>query len=140
MYVAELLAEKGTDVISTDESDTVRDAARLLRKAPVGITVVRAADGTLAGVVSERDIVKAMVRHGKRAVGMSVSEVMTRDVVSCKMTDTMQTIAIQMTRRGIRHMPVLDRDQILGVVSIRDIAALPDEAISATRPLQTAAA
>jgi CBS domain-containing protein len=140
MYVAELLAEKGTDVISTNMNETVRDAARLLRKMPVGITVVRAADGALAGVVSERDIVKAMVQHGKSAIGMPVSDVMTRDVMTCKMTDTMQTVAIQMTRHGIRHMPVLDHDQILGVVSIRDIAALPDDELSATRSIQSAAA
>ena len=140
MYVAELLAEKGTDVISTNADESVQAAARLLRKTPVGIAVVRATDGTLAGVVSERDIVRSMATHGKSAVGMSVSDVMTRVVMTCKMTDTMQTIALQMTRHGIRHMPVLDHDQILGVVSIRDIAALPDEAISATRSIQSAAA
>ena len=122
-YVADRLVEKGSDVIATSPSQTVEGLARLLDEHGIGFAVVaRAGVGGILGVVSERDIVRALAAHGGRASAMLVEDIMTAAVVAARLDDTIEQAGETMVGHGFRHMLVLDNDRPAGVISIRDIA------------------
>lgn len=121
MHVAVILKHKGTDVITTTPERTIADTARLLDQHKIGAVVVLDGDGAVAGVLSERDIVRAIARHGDRALSMPVDDLMTRDVVSCTPEDTVQDIMALMTLRRIRHLPVVRDGRLDGIISIGDV-------------------
>jgi CBS domain-containing protein len=121
-YVADILVEKGSDVIATSPSQTVEGLARQLDEHGIGFVVVRAAVGGILGVVSERDIVRALAAHAERASAMRVEEIMTAAVVSVRLDDTIEQAGETMVRHGFRHVLVVDNERPAGVISIRDIA------------------
>ncbi|MFQ5784783.1 MAG: CBS domain-containing protein [Alphaproteobacteria bacterium] len=121
MHVSDILGEKGTDVITTGPDETVGATARLLNVKRIGVVMVCDAAGKLSGVISERDIIRAVSVHGERALDMRVREVMTADVVTCKPDDTISDVMKVMTVGRFRHLPVMEDGEIKGVVSIGDV-------------------
>lgn len=121
MKVAEILKEKGRDVITVRPSETVATLSHRLRLARIGAMVVLGEDGKLAGIVSERDIVHAIAEHGAHALELTVDDLMTRRVITCTPEDSVTRIARLMTENRIRHLPVVDGDEIAGVVSVGDV-------------------
>ncbi|HUC62955.1 MAG TPA: CBS domain-containing protein [Alphaproteobacteria bacterium] len=121
MHVAQILKGKGSTVYSVTPETSVADAIRTLSKRRVGALLALRADGNVAGIVSERDIVHGLAEHGARLLEMRVAELMTRNVVSCAPEDTVEEIMRQMTNRRIRHLPVTDRGALAGMVSIGDV-------------------
>jgi CBS domain-containing protein len=97
------------------------EAARVLTKLRIGALVVRAEGGTLAGILSERDIVRAVAEEGAAALGLTVATCMTTDVAVCEENDTIEEIMETMTRCRFRHMPVVDGGSIAGIISIGDV-------------------
>jgi len=89
----------------------------------IGAVIVRDEHGTICGIVSERDIARAMHKHSHAVLDWPVSAIMTRSVVGCAPYDSVDEVAETMTERRIRHMPVIDADHLVGIVSIGDVVA-----------------
>ncbi|MDO8878721.1 MAG: CBS domain-containing protein [Pseudolabrys sp.] len=121
MNVKTILAAKGGDIISIEPSADLAAAARLLSTHRIGSVIIRGAGGRLAGILSERDIVRAMAEHGVDAFSVSVGQVMTRNVMTCGENDTIADIMERMTSGKFRHMPVLRDGELIGLVSIGDV-------------------
>ena len=120
MRVREILAAKGSEVVTVDPGASLREQAGVLAARRIGAAVVR--DGErLAGIISERDIVRAVAREGEAALALTVEKVMVRRVVTCGADDTIDSLMTTMTEERIRHVPVLERGRMIGIVSIGDV-------------------
>lgn len=121
MNIDQILNDKGREVISVKADSSLAEAARTLDEKRIGAVVALGEGGTIAGVLSERDIVRQVARNGETALKMLVGDAMTREVItidaSMKLEDAMQL----MTDRRIRHLPVFRQDRLVGVVSIGDL-------------------
>jgi CBS domain-containing protein len=120
VLVAQILKNKGSQVYTCAPSDSVASVAVLLHERRVGAVVVKDAD-RVVGILSERDIVGALVRKGAGALDEAVSLYMTADVVFARPQDTVDELMERMTDRRIRHLPVCDEDRLIGIVSIGDV-------------------
>lgn len=122
MSLKSILAAKGDEVVSIDFTDDLAAAAKLLTKHRIGALVVLGVDGRLAGILSERDIVRAMAESGSStALQLLVAQVMTRNVSTCDVNDSISSVMDRMTKGRFRHMPVLDKDRLAGMISIGDV-------------------
>ncbi|NVO17535.1 MAG: CBS domain-containing protein [Rhodoplanes sp.] len=121
MTVKTILVRKGNAVVTIDPTATVTAAAKLLGEHGIGAVVVTSADGHTIGIISERDIVKALAARGGAGLDAPVSEIMTRKVVTCTQQDTIGELMKQMTEGHFRHVPVIEQDRLVGIVSIGDV-------------------
>jgi CBS domain-containing protein len=122
MNVQGILGSKGAATITIGSAASLADAAQTMRDAGVGALVVSDDGRHLVGIVSERDVVRALANHGATVLGRPVSSAMTTDVVTCAPSDSVETLMRSMTDRRVRHLPVLDGDGVLGgVISIGDV-------------------
>jgi CBS domain-containing protein len=121
MQVRHILQQKGRDIVAISPTATVADAAQLLAKKRIGALLVK--DGaSLAGILSERDLVRAIAAEGAEALNRKVAAYMTKSVATCRETDTVEDLMEMMTRGRFRHVPVRDDEQSLcGVISIGDV-------------------
>ena len=113
MNVQSILGNKGRAVATVTGTATLADVAAQLRDLGIGAHIV--------GIVSERDVVRALAAHGAGALGRAVSSVMSTDVVTCVADDAVDSLMASMTDRRIRHLPVVDGDRLDGIISIGDI-------------------
>jgi CBS domain-containing protein len=121
MNVKAILAAKGGDVVTIEPSADLAAAAKLLHKHRIGAVLIKGAGGRISGILSERDIVRVLAEHGPDALTHQVGQVMTRNVETCGEDDTISSIMETMTTRKFRHMPVVAKGQLVGVVSIGDV-------------------
>ena len=121
MNVKTILATKGDTIISIKPDADLAAATQLLSKHRIGAVVIRGAGGRLAGILSERDIVRSLAEHGVEGLKVQVSQVMTRNVATCGEDDTIASIMEQMTAGKFRHMPVVSKGELVGLVSIGDV-------------------
>ena len=121
MNVKTILATKGGTIISIEPTATLAAAAKLLATHRIGAVVILGAGGRLAGILSERDIVRALAQHGAAALDVPVGQVMTRTVTTCGEVDSVASVMERMTAGKFRHMPVVEKDQLVGLVSIGDV-------------------
>jgi CBS domain-containing protein len=122
MQVGHILYGKGRDIVAIAEGASIADAARLLTDRRIGALVVTDGDGRLTGIISERDLVRAIAAVGAGALTQSVADHMTPEPETCVETDTVESVMETMTRGRFRHVPVLDDGLILcGMVSIGDV-------------------
>ena len=121
MSLKSILAAKGSEVVSIDSVADLAAAAQLLTKRRIGALVVLDAGGRLVGIVSERDIVRAMAESGSAVLQLPVAQVMTRNVSTCDVNDSISSVMDRMTKGKFRHMPVLDNDRLAGMISIGDV-------------------
>ena len=131
MIIAKILEQKQlrTEVVSVTPDDTVLAAARTLTQHRIGAALVRDAAGEVLGIISERDIVRGMAGHGQGTTTLKVSEFMTSDLVTVTPETPVTHALALMTRRRIRHLPVLEGGKLRGLVSIGDLVkARIDEA------------
>lgn len=120
MTVARILSGKGSNVIAVSPSDKVQKAAEILAEHKIGAILVL--DGeAIAGVLSERDIVRAIGTKGAGALTGPVSELMTEKVITCTSEDSIASVMGTMTDKRIRHVPVVEKGKLLGIVSIGDL-------------------
>jgi CBS domain-containing protein len=118
----DLLASKGGEVIAVHPTDTVLRAASLMNERNIGGVVVLE-DGQLAGIFTERDVLRRVVALGLDAATTRVADVMTSPVVTCQAEMSVDECSALMTSRKIRHLPVRDPTGLIGMVSIRDLLA-----------------
>jgi len=123
MNVKEILAAKkqGGDTIGIEPTANLAAAAKLLVANRIGALVIRGAGGRLSGILSERDIVRALSEQGAAALDSPVGQIMTRDVETCGEDDSVASIMERMTAGKFRHMPVLRNGKLAGLVSIGDV-------------------
>lgn len=126
MKISDILRHKhGAEVVTIALTDTVTTLLAALAEHNIGALVATdsAADGTVVGIVSERDVVRRIAADGAAVLDRQVSEIMTTSVVSCTSDDSVDTIAETMTERRIRHMPVIDNGTLTGIISIGDVVS-----------------
>ena len=121
MKVAEILKQKGQDVISVRPTETIETLAHRLRLARIGAMVVLGEGGALDGIISERDIVHGIAEHGASCLALTVADLMTRRVITCTPDDSVTRISRLMTENRIRHLPVVNGSGLVGVVSVGDV-------------------
>jgi CBS domain-containing protein len=121
MTVAHILAEKGRDVFTTQPHRTLREVVELLASKGVGAVVVSDAAQSVLGILSERDIVRVIARHGAAALDDPVSRHMTPRVVTATSNDTIEHLMQTMTEGRFRHLPVVEQGRLVGIVSIGDV-------------------
>jgi CBS domain-containing protein len=122
MQVRHILMEKGREIVSIPGDATLSEASRLLARKRIGAVIVRGARGELAGILSERDVVRAVAEESVGALARPVHAYMTREVATCGESDSIDELMEMMTRGRFRHVPVVDeREQLLGIVSIGDV-------------------
>lgn len=121
MNVQQLLCDKGSDVITIAPGQSLGDASRLLSARRIGAVIVTGEDGGVRGILSERDIVRAIATDGAAALEHSVSRHMTTSVVTCMRDTTLDELMDRMTHGKFRHVPVVEHGRIVGVVSIGDV-------------------
>jgi CBS domain-containing protein len=121
MTVSTILTGKGREVVSVEPSASLADAVRLLAGKRIGAAIILGADRRIAGIISERDIVRVLAERGAGALDEQVSQTMTRKVETCNESETVSSLMERMTSGKFRHMPVVDRGRVIGIVSIGDI-------------------
>jgi CBS domain-containing protein len=121
MRIADLLRTKGTAVATVTPETTVTTLLAGLAENNVGAMVVVAPDGSIAGIVSERDVVRRLNDHGPALLDGPVSDIMTKLVASCGPDDSIDQLSVLMTERRIRHVPVLVDGRLAGIISIGDV-------------------
>jgi CBS domain-containing protein len=121
MTVKAILSRKGRDVLTIAPTAQLSEAVKLLAEKRIGAVIVTGADNRVAGILSERDIVRALGERGAGALGENVAAVMTRKVTTCTEADTITVIMEYMTTGKFRHMPVVDQGRLAGVISIGDV-------------------
>lgn len=122
MIISDILRYKGTDVVTTAPTDTVKALLATLADRNIGALLV-VTDGDVVGIVSERDVVRRLAAQGADVLNRTVGDIMTREVVACTSGDSLDSIAETMTQRRVRHMPVVDDGALSGIVSIGDVVS-----------------
>jgi CBS domain-containing protein len=121
MTVKTILSTKGSEVITIAPTATLEEAIAVLARNRIGAVVVLGPEQRVIGILSERDIVRALSEHGASALKQPLAQTMTRIVVTCGESDTISDIMERMTRGRFRHVPVLEEDRLVGIISIGDV-------------------
>jgi CBS domain-containing protein len=121
MTVKAVLSGKGNNVTTIEPTATLAAAIKVLAERRIGALVVTGAEARVIGIISERDIVRVMAKHGAAGLEHPVAETMTRNVVTCSERDTIPDLMERMTQGKFRHIPVVEQDRLVGIVSIGDI-------------------
>ena len=121
MTVSEILHRKGRHVTTVRSIDTVEAAIGKLHAERIGALVVLDRWGKLVGMFSERDVIHALAQHGAAALGFEVHELMTPDVTTCMPEDRVDGVMGVMTAHRVRHLPVMEKGQLVGLVSMGDL-------------------
>jgi CBS domain-containing protein len=121
MQVRNILQDKGREVVSIASDATLSEAARLLARRRIGAVLVMGKDGALAGILSERDVVRAVADESIAALAQPVDQFMSRNLTTCTEDDTVDELMELMTNRRFRHVPVLCDGNLVGIVSIGDV-------------------
>jgi CBS domain-containing protein len=121
MKVSHLLEAKGREVSTISQERSIADAVALLKERGIGALVVTGATPPLIGMLSERDVVRALATSGVGALEQSVADLMSRDVATCTEATDLNALMTTMTERRIRHVPVVDDGRLVGLVSIGDV-------------------
>jgi CBS domain-containing protein len=121
MNVASILKSKGRAVSTVRPNATLLDITKKLAPKKIGAVIVVGDNGHVDGIISERDVIRALSDHGAQALSLTVSEVMTRTVVACQETSELDELMEMMTKGRFRHLPVIEDDALVGIISIGDV-------------------
>jgi CBS domain-containing protein len=121
MLIAQILAGKSPDVVTTRPDATIAEVAKLLKAKRIGAVVVTDVDGGLCGIISERDLARGLADHGADLLTLRVGDLMTREVSTCSPDDGIDQLMQQMTEGRFRHLPVVADGRMIGIISIGDV-------------------
>ena len=121
MLISEVLQRKGNAVSTVAPTATITEVLEALAQHSVGALVVSTDGKNVDGIISERDVVRTIAADGRDAVDRTAAEVMTREVVTCSKSATIEQLMTEMTERRFRHVPVTEDGQLVGIVSIGDV-------------------
>ena len=129
MTVKAILSRKGSDVATIAPTASLSEAVKVLAERRIGALVVTGADHRVAGILSERDIVRVLAARGPDALQDNVAAVMTRKVSTCTEDETVAVIMERMTEGKFRHLPVVEQGRLAGIISTGDVVKLRVEEI-----------
>jgi len=121
MIVKSILSAKGGEVISIEPTATLDTAVKTLAEHKIGALLVLGPDRRVIGILSERDIVRVLAERGASVLSQPLAQVMTRKVITCSQSDSVGVLMERMTTGKFRHLPVIEDEQVIGVVSIGDV-------------------
>ncbi|MGI9412104.1 MAG: CBS domain-containing protein [Hyphomicrobiales bacterium] len=121
MNVAGILRDKGEDIVTMNPDESLRETVQTLASQNIGAVVVTDDRDRVCGIISERDIVRAIAENGDRALEAAVKSFMTKNVVTCSKQDTVAELMTRMTEGRFRHLPVLEGERLVGIISIGDV-------------------
>jgi CBS domain-containing protein len=121
MTVSIILAGKAREVFTIEPNASLAAAVRLLAEKRVGVALILGVDRRIAGILSERDIIRALAERGAGVLDEPVSQFMTRKVSTCNESETVSNVMERMTSGKFRHVPVVDQGRLVGIVSIGDV-------------------
>ena len=121
MFVSDILAQKGGLVFTVTPGTSIAQLSQQLSTRRIGSVLVLDGEGSVAGIVSERDLVRALASHGAKAMELEARQVMTREVITCDPDDSIDRVMQTMTQGRFRHLPVVRHGELLGLVSIGDV-------------------
>jgi CBS domain-containing protein len=121
MIVKSILSVKGGEVISIEPTATLDTAVKTLAEHKIGALLVLGPDRRVIGILSERDIVRVLAERGASVLSQPLAQVMTRKVITCSQSDSVGVLMERMTTGKFRHLPVIEDEQVIGVVSIGDV-------------------
>lgn len=121
MNIGQILKTKPHGVSTARPDDTLQEIATRLAQRKIGAMIIVGESGRVSGIISERDIIRLIAEHGAKALTMRASEGMTREVVSCSRSSTLDEIMTAMTVGRFRHLPVIEDGSLVGIVSIGDV-------------------
>lgn len=121
MQVWQILGAKGAQVVTIGPEATIADAVASLKRKGIGALVVTDDAGGVIGILSERDVVRGLARHGSGVLDRRVGDLMSREVVTCGLESRVEELMRDMTMRRIRHLPVVEDGRLVGIVSIGDV-------------------
>lgn len=124
MNVAAILRNKGGEVVTARAETSIPDIAALLRNAGIGAVVISSDRIRVEGILSERDIVRALAAQGEEALRLTAGDLMTREVKTCSPSDRIAEVMARMTAGRFRHLPVMDDGAMIGIVSIGDVVRM----------------
>ncbi len=133
MTVARILADKGREVFTTQPHRTMREVIELLAAKGVGAVVVSDASQRVLGILSERDVVRVLGKHGASALEDPVSRHMTPKVITVTRDDTIEHVMQTMTEGRFRHVPVVEDARLIGIISIGDVVKRHVNALDSER-------
>lgn len=120
MSVGQILTGKTGEIITVQSDQTIEDAVRYMVSHKIGAALVTD-DGDLKGIFTERDLMRQVAANGAAGMAMTVGDVMTTKLVTCKSSDSIEVIMEMMTKGRFRHVPVIDDGKLAGIVSIGDL-------------------
>jgi CBS domain-containing protein len=121
MIVANILRDKGAGVATARPDATIADVAAKLATQKIGAVVIVGSEGRVDGILSERDIIRAIAQRGPAALKEQAADNMTRQVTTCTSADTLDHLMVTMTSGRFRHVPVVEDGQLVGIISIGDV-------------------
>jgi CBS domain-containing protein len=121
VIIGQILKSKGRNVMTASPNDSIQEIALRLASRKIGAIVIIGEGGNVAGIISERDIIRLIAEHGADALSLSAKDGMTRDVISCTRESTLDEIMETMTNGRFRHLPVIEDDALVGIISIGDV-------------------
>ncbi|MGD9784522.1 MAG: CBS domain-containing protein [Hyphomicrobiaceae bacterium] len=121
MNVAGILKVKGRAVMTGRPDETIQEVAAKLALRRIGAVVIVGEGGSVMGIVSERDIIRAVGEQGASVLGQTVGSIMTKNVLTCSEASTIEDMMAMMTQGRFRHVPVVDSEALVGIVSIGDV-------------------
>ena len=121
MTVANILKKKGTKIISVQQNQTILEALNAMAEHHIGAVLVMTEAGEMAGVLSERDIVRALPNAKGKLRAQKVSSIMTSKVITCKEDQSIEEVMSIMTKNKIRHLPVMRKTKLVGIITIGDV-------------------
>ena len=124
MHVDTILQTKGTTVYTLSKADTLAAAVALLNTHNIGAVVITETSGKIAGILSERDIVRQLGKNPAGALALPIADCMTKSVVTAERMTTIDDVMERMTQRRIRHMPIAEGGKLIGIISIGDVVKL----------------
>jgi CBS domain-containing protein len=120
MKIGDVLKRKGSGVVTMRSDATIDTVVRRMRLERIGAVIISPDGKSVIGILSERDILHALAEHGTALLALKAEDLMTREVLTCGLEDTLQSVMVKMTHRRIRHLPVVEQGQLAGIVSIGD--------------------
>ena len=124
MYVSTILKNKGSGVVTASGDVKVSEIVQILKDKRIGAVVISDDGATVAGILSERDIVRALAEQGAKILDGRAEALMTRDVVKCASNRTIADVMSTMTEGRFRHLPIVDDGTLVGIVTIGDVVKL----------------
>jgi CBS domain-containing protein len=124
MNVATILKFKGRDVVTSTANSSLLDIAKLLAQHGIGCIVIMGEEDEIAGIVSERDLMRAIGQAGSKVLNKPVSDFMTSNVVTAREDDTSERLMSEMTVHRIRHIPAVETGRLIGLISIGDLVKM----------------